>query len=67
MCRRGTTTRLPHFHAYLAEYEVLVEIKTLEILKGELPGREWKKVRKWAEVNQLALLNEFQKLNPDLR
>ncbi len=57
----------PHFHAYHAEHEVLVKIKTLEILEGDLPGKQWKKLRTWAAANQSALLTEFHRLNPDLR
>lgn len=27
----------PHFHALYSEYEVLIDIRTLEILEGSLP------------------------------
>jgi hypothetical protein len=29
----------PHFHALYGEYEVLVNIQTLEIIKGKMPRR----------------------------
>lgn len=28
----------PHFHALYAEHEVLIDIRTLDILEGEMPG-----------------------------
>jgi hypothetical protein len=31
-----------HFHAEYGEYEALVEIDTLAILRGELPGEPWR-------------------------
>ena len=57
----------PHFHAICAEYEVLISIITLKILKGEMPKPQLKRVLKWAKLNQLALLEEFEFLNPQLR
>ncbi|MCC6867179.1 MAG: DUF4160 domain-containing protein, partial [Burkholderiales bacterium] len=29
----------PHFHALYAEYEVLIDIRTLEVLEGKMPRR----------------------------
>lgn len=34
----------PHFHAEYNEYEELIDIRTLEVLKGELPRKQHKKV-----------------------
>ena len=34
----------PHFHATIAEYDALIEIKTLEVLEGDLPKKKQKKV-----------------------
>ncbi len=49
----------PHFHAIYAEYEAVIDIQTLEVLAGELPGKQLKKVSRWAENVQAALLEEF--------
>ena len=57
----------PHFHAISAEYEVLIDIKNIEILRGEMPSSKLKKVLKWAKNNQKYLLKEFETLNPQLR
>ncbi|GAB4044794.1 DUF4160 domain-containing protein [Spirosoma litoris] len=52
----------PHFHAYYAEYEALINIRTLEIMAGDLPGKQLKRVRRWAEQIQNELLDEFIRL-----
>jgi hypothetical protein len=52
----------PHFHAYYAEYEALINIRTLDIVAGDLPGKQLKRVRKWAELVQDELLSEFIRL-----
>ena len=57
----------PHFHAVYAEYEVLISILTLKVLRGEMPKPQLKRILKWAKSNQLALLKEFEFLNPQLR
>lgn len=57
----------PHFHAVFAEYEALISINTLKVLKGEMPKPQLKKVIKWAKLNQAILLEEFELLNPHLR
>lgn len=52
----------PHFHAMYAEYEAVIDIRTLEVIAGELPGKQLKKVRRWAEKVQPMLLEEFIRL-----
>ena len=52
----------PHFHAYYAEYEALINIRTLEVMAGDLPGKQLKRVRKWAKLVQNELLDEFIRL-----
>ncbi|MCO6487270.1 MAG: DUF4160 domain-containing protein [Phaeodactylibacter sp.] len=46
----------PHFHAIYAEYEELVEIKTLGTYQGRLPAKQRKKVIRWAKENQAILM-----------
>ena len=57
----------PHFHAISAEYEVLIDIRNLTILRGNMPSTKLKKIIKWAKLNQSYLLAEFETLNPQLR
>ena len=45
----------PHFHAEYAEFEALIDIDTLEILVGELPRPQLRKVRAWAKPRKAAL------------
>lgn len=52
----------PHFQAIYAEYEALIDIRTLEVLRGELPNKQLKRVLVWAEGKQDLLLNEFTRL-----
>lgn len=42
----------PHFHAEYNEYEVLIEIETLKVLKGQLPTSQMRKVNEWAANNK---------------
>ena len=54
----------PHFHANYGNERALIEIDTLEILAGDLPPAQLKKVRKWAKDKQLSLRQEFELINP---
>ena len=45
----------PHFHAEYNEYELLVEIETLEEYAGYLPNKQRKMVMAWAKENQAFL------------
>jgi hypothetical protein len=59
----------PHFHAVYGEYLGVFDIKTLELIEGDLPARAKKLVLEWAELHQSELLNmwdtqEFRKLPP---
>lgn len=50
----------PHFHALYGEFEVLVDIRTLEILKGSLPRRAQSLVLEWAALHRLELMEDWQ-------
>lgn len=56
----------PHFHVRFAEYEVLIEIKTLQVYKGTIPASLLRKVINWArgEGIQSFLLDNYLRLNP---
>ena len=38
----------PHFHALYAEFEALIDIQTLDVIRGELPNRAMALVMEWA-------------------
>ena len=56
----------PHFHAIYAEYEELIEIKTLATYIGNLPKTQRNKVIEWDKTKQEYLMQNFQRLNPRL-
>jgi len=43
----------PHFHALYAEHEALIDIRTLEIIKGSLPKRALALVLEWAAQHRV--------------
>lgn len=50
----------PHFHAQYAEYEVLVNIQTLEIIRGKMPKRARILILEWAFEHRTALLEDWE-------
>ncbi len=50
----------PHFHALYGEYEALVDIRSLEILRGDLPRRALNMVQEWAGDHQGELLENWE-------
>nr|VFJ97235.1 MAG: protein of unknown function (DUF4160) [Candidatus Kentron sp. LFY] len=46
----------PHFHVYYVEYKATVDIRTCEIIEGNLPGKQTKLVLAWAELHQKELM-----------
>ena len=57
----------PHFHCYYAEYHVLISIADLEIVAGNMPKPQLKKIVKWAKGKENELLEIFKTLNPQLK
>jgi hypothetical protein len=51
----------PHFHALYAGHEATIEIDRLQILEGELPRRALQLVLDWAELNQVALRENWER------
>lgn len=50
----------PHFHAMYAEYEVLVDIRTLEVMQGKLPRRAMAFVLEWAQEHRVELMEDWE-------
>jgi len=50
----------PHFHARYGEFEATIEIATLNILEGTLPGRALKLVQEWATMHREELLDDWR-------
>ena len=49
----------PHFHALYAEHEVLIDIRTLEVIKGSMPRRALALVLEWASQHRTELLEDW--------
>lgn len=59
----------PHFHVVYGEYMGVFDIKTLEMIEGDLPAKAQSLVKEWAKNHQDALLTilttqKFKKLPP---
>lgn len=49
----------PHFHAVYAEHEILIDIRTLEILQGSMPKRALVLILEWALDHRAELLEDW--------
>ncbi len=49
----------PHFHARYGEFEALIQISPIGILKGKLPPRALSLVIEWAELHQKELMKDW--------
>ncbi len=50
----------PHFHALYAEYEVLIDIQTLDVLEGRMPRRALALVLEWAQEHRAELMEDWE-------
>ena len=46
----------PHFHAVYGEYNGLIDIRTLEMIEGDLPSKARSLVKEWASKHQEDLM-----------
>jgi hypothetical protein len=53
----------PHFHVEYGEYKAVVNIKTQEIMEGDLPAKQLKLVQAWAIIHETELEKNFINLN----
>jgi hypothetical protein len=49
----------PHFHALYESHEALIDIRTLEVIKGRLPGRALALVLEWASQHHSELMEDW--------
>jgi phosphomannomutase len=50
----------PHFHARYGEFKAAIDIRSLSLLEGCLPGRALGLVIEWASQHQEELLRDWQ-------
>ncbi len=65
----GAEHNPPHFHAIYGEYIGEFNIKTLEMIEGDLPRKARNLVTEWAKLNQNQLMQiwetqEFKEIKP---
>jgi hypothetical protein len=51
----------PHFHAKYAEHKAEIEIRTLELLRGQLPNKATALVNEWAQLHRDELLTQWER------
>ena len=51
----------PHFHAFYAEHETLVDIQSLAIFAGRLPPRAMGLMIEWATIHQEELMDDWNR------
>ena len=49
----------PHFHAEYNQYSAIIDINSLTITNGKLPGKVLGLVIEWAEIHQNELLENW--------
>lgn len=49
----------PHFHTLYAEFEIQIDIRTLETIRGEMPRRALALVLEWAQEHRAALMEDW--------
>ena len=50
----------PHFQAVYGDHEALVEIRTLEVMRGGLPKRAMAMVLEWAAQHRAELMEDWE-------
>jgi len=50
----------PHFHAKYGEFGAEIEIRTLQVFKGELPKRAKNLVMEWADEHRSELEQDWE-------
>ena len=56
----------PHFHALYQDTEILIEIDTLEVIRGSLPRRALGLVLDWAELHRSELKENWKRAQQHL-
>lgn len=49
----------PHFHAVWNDYEILIEIETARVIRGDMPPNKLKNIINWCNINKAKLLENW--------
>ncbi|MBF9254705.1 DUF4160 domain-containing protein [Pontibacter sp. 172403-2] len=55
----------PHFHAKYGEFIGVIDIRTGEIIEGDLPRRALRLVQDWAELHRIELMANWEAAQSD--
>lgn len=55
----------PHFHASYAEYDLMINIQTLEVMKGRMPKRALALLLEWASQHRQELMEDWHLCKQD--
>jgi hypothetical protein len=58
----GGPHHLPHFHAYYQDDVAVIGLDPIELIAGELPRRQRRLVEAWAELHQIELIANWERL-----
>jgi len=58
----GVSHHRAHFHAYYQEQVAVFGIDPVEIISGSLPRRQQRLVEAWAELHQMELNGDWERL-----
>ena len=53
----------PHIHALYGDYNGVIDIQTLDMIEGDLPGKGLAMVREWMAAHQQELLDMWNTQN----
>lgn len=62
-----TPHHTPHFHAYYQDEVAIYGIDPIEMITGSLPKRQQRLVEAWAELHQVELLADWERLQSGQR
>lgn len=59
----GSEHNPPHIHVVYGEYLGIIDIRTLNMLEGDLPDKALKIVKEWMSLHQQELLDMWETQN----
>lgn len=58
----STKHHTPHFHAYYQDFEIVIAIKAIKPITGEIPRKQLKLIFVWTELHQMELFDNWHLL-----
>ncbi|MCX6579843.1 MAG: DUF4160 domain-containing protein [Candidatus Aminicenantes bacterium] len=51
---------VPHFHAIYGDYNGVFNVKTLEMIEGDMPARAIRMIKSWAKAYNMELMEMWK-------